>query len=323
MVDTLKCALMAAVISGIGVGLPTFAQTYPVKLIRLVSPSTPGGGTDIAARLIAQKLSESLKRPVVVDNRPGAGGTLGTELVAKAAPDGYTIGMAQPGPMTIARNLFPVPYDPDREFAPIILANNSASVLVIHPSIPAHSLKDLVILAKTRPLNAAFASVGSVPHLLGELFNQVAHVHFNMIPYKGGSLAVTDAVGGQVDALWSVVPVVLPFTQNGKLRALAVASEKRSVFLRNIPTTIEAGWSGVIGTAWNGVVAPAGTPKDIILRLNAEIQRALSSADIRERYTALGMESFEENTPESFGAFMHAESVKWARVIETAKITAD
>ena len=162
-----------------------------------------------------------------------------------------------------------------------------------------------------------------MPHLLLEHFNQVAKVHFNTIPYKGGSLAVTDTVGGQVDALWNVVPVVLPFIKNGKLRALVVGSEKRSVFLPNTPTTVEAGWPSVVGTAWNGVVAPAGTPKDIIVRLNTEIRNALSSADIRERYTTLGMESFEENSPESFGAFMHAESVKWARVIKTAKITVD
>jgi tripartite-type tricarboxylate transporter receptor subunit TctC len=323
VVHTLKCALITAPILGIGGADSALAQTYPVKLIRLISPSTPGGGTDIVARLIGQKLSESLGRPVVVENRPGAGGTLGTEAIARAAHDGYTIGMAQPGPMTIARSFFPLPYDPDRDFAPIILANESASVLVIHPSIPARSLKDLVALAKARPLNAAFASVGSVPHLLTELFSQAAQAHFNPIPYKGGALAVTDVVGGQVDALWGVLPIILPFTQNGKLRALAVASEKRSIFLPNIPTTAEAGWPGVVGTAWNGVVAPTHTPKEIIVRMNAEIRRALSSDDIRERYTTLGMESFEENTPESFGAFMHAETVKWSNVIKTAKIIPD
>lgn len=323
MVDTLKRALIAVAISAIGMAHPALAQTYPTRLIRLISPSAPGGGTDIAARLIGQRLSESLKRPVVVENRAGAGGTLGSEAIARAAPDGYTIGMAQPGPMTVMRNFLPLTYDLERDFAPIILANESAIVLVIHPSIPARSLKDLVTLVKTRPLNVAFASVGSLPHLIAELFKQEARANFNSIPYKGGGPAITDMVGGQVDALWSVVPVVLPFTQNGKLKALAVAGNKRSAFFPNVATTAEAGWPGVVGTAWNGVVAPAGTPKDIIARLNTEIRHALSSPDIRERYTTLGMEAFEENTPESFGAFMHAESVKWARVIKTAKITAD
>lgn len=318
----MKRALIA--ILAIGVTASALAQNYPVKLIRLISPSTPGGGTDTAARLISQKLTESFGRPVVVENRPGVSGIFGTDALAKAAPDGYTIGMAQPGPMTIARSLFPtLPYDPERDFAPIILANESASVLVIHPSIPARSVKDLVALAKVRPFNVAFPNVASVQHLLTELFSQAARIKVNAIPYKGGAPATIDVIGGQVDALWSVMPLVLPFIQNGKIRALAVAGEKRSAFLPSIPTMGEAGWPGVIGTSWNGVVAPAGTPKEIVVRLNAEIRRALSAADIRERYTALGMESFEENTPESFAAFMRADAVKWNGVIKTAKIKLD
>lgn len=320
----MKYALITAAMLAVGGTVTALAQTYPVKLVRVITPSTPGGGTDLVARLISQKLSESFGRPVVVENRPGLGGIAGTEAIAKAAPDGYTIGMAQPGPMTIAKSLFPtLPYDLERDFELIILANESASVLVIHPSIPARSVKDFVALAKARPLNSAHPNVGSVLHLLTELFSQAARIQVNAIPYKGGAPAATDLIGGQVDALWSVLPLVLPFIQNGKVRALAVASETRSTFLPNIPTMGEAGWAGVVGTAWNGVVAPAGTPKEIVVRLNADIRRALSAADVRERYAALGMEPFKESTPESFGAYMRAETVKWGGVIKTAKIKLD
>ncbi|MGH8617665.1 MAG: Bug family tripartite tricarboxylate transporter substrate binding protein [Burkholderiales bacterium] len=313
----LAAAMLAAAV-------PAPAQTYPAKGIRMITPSTPGGGTDLVARIISQKLSESLGRSVVVENRPGVDGIAGTDVLAKAMPDGYTIGMAQPGPMTIARSLYPtLPYDPTRDFEPIVLANESVSVLVVHPSLPARSVAEFVALAKTRTINSAYPNVGTVQHLLTELFHQAARIRVNPIPYKGGAPALTDTIGGHVDALWSVLPVALPFIQNGKLRPLAVANDRRSVFLPNVPTFAETGWPKVVGTAWNGVIAPAGTPREIILRLNTEIRTALSTPEIRERYSALGMELFKETTPAEFGAYMQNESTKWRGVITTANIKLD
>lgn len=297
------------------------SQTYPSKLIRLIVPSSPGGGTDITGRLISQKLRESLGHSVIVENRPGVSGIVGTGAMAKAAPDGYTIGMAQPGPLTIARSLFAtLPYDPDRDFAPVILANESANVLAVHPSVPAHSVKELIALARAHSFNAAYNNIASVQYLLTDMFNRAAGIKMNTVPYKGGALAVTDVVGGQVELMWSVLPLVQPFFQSGRLRAICVASRKRSPLLPAVPTTAESGWPAVVGTAWNGVVAPSGTPRNIVDRLNEEIARGLDAPDTREHYSRLGMEPFAPNTPEEFGAFLRAETVKWREVIRTAKI---
>jgi len=312
------CVALLSMAACIGDAL---SQTYPAKLIRLIVPSSPGGGTDITGRLISQKLRESLGHSVIVENRPGVSGIVGTGAMAKAAPDGYTIGMAQPGPLTIARSLFPtLPYDPDRDFAPVILANESANVLAVHPSVPAHSVKELIALAKVHSFNAAYNNIASVQYLLTDMFNRAAGIRMNAVPYKGGALAVTDVVGGQVELMWSVLPLVQPFFQSGRLRAICVASRKRSPLLPAVPTTAESGWPAVVGTAWNGVVAPAGTPRNIVDRLNEEIARGLDAPDTREHYSKLGMEPFAPNTPEEFGAFLRAETVKWREVIRTAKI---
>jgi len=280
----------------------------------------PGGGTDLAARLISQKLTESLGRTVIVENRAGANGNIGTDAIAKAAPDGYTIGMATPGPVTAGKSLYAsLPYDPERDLAPVILVNASPNVLAVHPSVPARSVRELVALAKARPLHVAASTIASVQHLLAAMFNHAVGVEMEIITYKGGAQAATDVVGGQVEALWSVLPVVLPFLQGDRLRVLAVASEKRSTLLPQVPTMGEAGYPGVIATAWNGVVAPAGTPKSVIDLLNAEIGRSLHAPDVKERFTASGMEAIG-GTPEEFGAFLRAETAKWAKVIKDANI---
>lgn len=295
------------------------AQSYPAKPIRVIVPYPPGGGTDLVARYIGQKLTESLGRPVVVENRAGASGVVGTDAMAKSAPDGYTIGMATPGPVTVGRSLYPnLPYDPERDLAPVILANASPNVLAAHPSVPARSVKELVALAKHRRLNAGI-TVASIQHLLTEMLNDTARIKLQTVAYKGGAQAATEVVGGQIELLWSVLPIVLPFTNSGKLRVLALASEKRSALLPNVPTMGEAGFPTVVATAWNGVVAPAGTPKNIIELLNTEIRRSLEGADVKERFTALGMEAVG-GTPEEFGAFMRAETVKWAKVVKAANI---
>ena len=286
-------------------------------------PYPPGGGTDIVARLIAQKVGESLGRPVIVDNRAGANGLIGTEAMAKAAPDGYTLGMATPGPVTVAKSLYPnLAYDPERDLAPVILANGSPNVLAVHPSMPARSVKELVSLARTKPVRVGASAIGSLQHLLAEMLNHATGVKMEIITYKGGAQVATDVVGGQIESMWNVLPIVLPFIASGRLRVLAVASEKRSALIPNVPTMIEAGWPSVIATAWNGVVAPAGTPPTIIALLNKEIGRSLQPADVKERYNALGMEAIG-GTPEEFGAFIRAESAKWAKVVKAAGVKAE
>jgi tripartite-type tricarboxylate transporter receptor subunit TctC len=297
-----------------------FAQAYPAKPIRVIVPYPPGGGTDTAARLVGQKIAASLGRQVIVENRPGANGNIGTDAAAKAAPDGYTLGMATPGPVTAGKTLYPsLPYDPERDLTPVILVNASPNVLAVHPSVPARSVKDLIALAKTKPLHVGVSTVASVQHLLAEMFNHAAGLKMAIVPYKGGAQVATDVVGGQIESLWSVLPVVLAPIQNGRLVSIAIASEKRSALLPNVPTMVESGWPTVVATAWNGIVAPAGTPRAIVDQLNAAIGRALQAPDITERFAAIGMEAVG-GTPDEFGAFLKAETAKWARVIKAANI---
>jgi tripartite-type tricarboxylate transporter receptor subunit TctC len=297
-----------------------WSQTYPAKPVRMIVPYPPGGGTDTAARLIAQKLTASLGRTVIVENRPGANGNIGTDLIAKAPPDGYTLGMATPGPVTAGKTLYPnLPYDPERDLVPVILVNASPNVFATHPSVPARSVKELIVLAKASPLRVGVSAIASVQHLLAEMFNHATGLKLQIIPYKGGAQVAIDVIGGQIESLWSVLPVVLPPIQNGRLRAIAIASEKRSTLLPNVPTMVESGWPSVVATAWNGVVAPAGTPRGIVDHLNADIGRALQAPDITEHFAAIGMEAVG-GAPEDFGAFLRAETAKWATVIKAANI---
>lgn len=299
---------------------PALAQTYPLKTIRVIVPYPPGGGTDTAARLISQKLAESLGRSVVVENRAGANGNTGTDAIAKAAPDGYTLGLATPGPVTAGKSLYPnLPYDPERDLVPVILVNASPNVLAVHPSVPARSVNELIALAKARPLRAGVSTIASVQHLLAEMLNRAAGIRMEIISYKGGAQVATDVVGGQIESLWSVLPIVLPFIQSGRLRALAIASEQPSALLPGVPTMGASGWPAVVATAWNGVVVPAGTPRNIIELLNVEIGRSLQTPDIKERFAAIGMEPIG-GTAEGFGAFLRAETAKWAGVIKAANI---
>lgn len=316
----MKIIFPCAFLSLSAFGAAAIAQSYPAKSIRIIVPYPPGGGTDLAARLIAQNLTESLGKPVIIENRAGANGNIGTDAMAKAAPDGYTLGMATPGPVTAGKSLYPnLPYDPARDLAPVILVNASPNVLAVHPSIPARTVKELVMLAKSGQLHVAASTVASVQHLLAEMLNHASGVRMEVITYKGGAQAATDVAGGQVEALWSVLPAALPFIQSRRLRLLAVASEKRTSLLPQVQTMGEAGWPGVVGTAWNGVVAPAGTPKTIVDTLASEISRGLHSTTVKERFTASGMEAIG-GTPDEFGAFLKAETAKWAKVIKAANI---
>ena len=299
---------------------PALPQPYPARPIRVIVPYPPGGGTDTAARLVGQKIAASLGRQVIVENRPGANGNIGTDALAKAAPDGYTLGMATPGPVTAGKTLYPsLPYDPERDLAPVILVNASPNVLATHPSVPARSVRELIALAKAKPLHVGVSTVASVQHLLAEMFNHAAGLKMQIVPYKGGAQVATDVIGGQIESLWSVLPVVLPPIQNGRLIAIAVASEKRSALLPEVPTMAESGWPTVVATAWNGVVAPAGTPKAIVDQLNAAIGSALKAPDITERFAAIGMEAIG-GSADAFSAFLRADMARWAKVIRVANV---
>jgi tripartite-type tricarboxylate transporter receptor subunit TctC len=328
MRSLLRTPIMAALATFVSVAASiagiACAQDYPGRPVRMIVPYPAGGGTDIAARWMADKLSQRLNQRVFVDNRGGANGNLGTDNIAKADADGYVIGMGTPGPITVGRSLYPdLPYDPKKDFAPIILANESPVVLVVNPSLPMTSLKDIVAAAKANPgkLTAALVSTGSVPHLLTEMFKLSAGVDILDVPYKGGAPATLDVISGQVNMLFSVLPLVLPNIKAGQLRAIAIASKTRSPLLPDVPTTIEQGYGDVIGSAWNGIVAPAGTPKKIVDKLNAESASILADPDTKDRFTALGMEAVG-GSPQSFADYLQAESDKWAKVIAAAHLRA-
>jgi len=300
------------------------AQDYPSRPIRLIVPYPPGGGTDIAARWIADRLSAQFNEKVFVDNRAGANGNLGTDFIAKSAPDGYIIGMATPGPVTVGRSLYAdLPYDPKKDLTPIILANESPIVLVVNSKLPIKSLKELVVSAKSGSgrLTAALVSTGSVPHLVTEMLKLSAGIDILDVPYKGGAPAMLDVINGQVDMLFSVLPLVLPNIQAGQLRALVIASKERSSLIPDVPTTAEDGYGDVVGSAWNGVVAPASTPAPILAKLNSQISQVLATPETKQRFTELGMQSIG-GTPEDFAHYLQAESDKWARVITAAHLQA-
>ena len=301
------------------------ADAYPARPIRFVVAFPPGGGTDIIARSIAQKLSRRLAQQVVVDNRPGAGGNIGTDIVAKSAPDGYTMLMGSAGPLAINASLFAsMPFDPVRDLAPVTLAASTPNVLVVHPSLRAATVKELIALARTRPgeINFASSGHGTPAHLAGELFNSMAGVKMVHVPYKGAAPALADLLGGQVQLMFSTMPPALPHVKDGKLRALAVTSLKRSRATPDLPTVDEAALPGFEANTWHGVVLPAGTPAIIITRLNREIVAILHLHEIVERLASQGAEPVG-STPEEFAAYIKSETVKWAKVVRVSGAKAE
>ncbi len=299
------------------------AENYPAKPVRIVVPYPAGGGTDIATRIIAQKLTDAFKQSFYVDNRPGANGNLGTELIARANPDGYVIGMATPGPITVGRSLYPdLRYDPQKDLASVVLANESPIVLVTNPSLKASTLPELVKLAKAKPgkLTTAITATGSVAHLLTEMLKVSADVDILSVPYRGGGPAAIDLLSGQVDMTFAVLPLVIEYIKAGTMRAIAVASPKRTPLLPDVPTTAEAGYPDIVGSAWNGLVVPAGTPRPIIDALSKEMMKILQLPDVASQFEKLGMQAIG-GTPDSFKDFQIAEARKWAEVIRAAKVT--
>ena len=316
----MKRVLLAVLLAASFVQLAA-AQNYPSRPIRFIVPFAAGGGTDLVARTLAHKLTQALGQPVVVDNRTGASGVIGTELAAKSAPDGYTIMIATP---TLAVNPSLIPnlsYDPVKDFAPVSLIATSPHLLAISPSLPAKSVGELVALAKSRaePLTFSSGSTGGSSHLAGELFNTMAGIHMVHIPYRGTGEAVTAVLGGVVSMAFLDVPTMLPHIKSGRLRGIAVTSTKRSSVAPELPTIAESGFPGFESGLWYGVVAPARTPPEIIARLNAELVKITQSPEMRETLRAEGAESVG-STPEAFSELIRREIVRWAKVIKDARI---
>ena len=302
-----------------------FAQAYPNHVIRLVVPFPAGGTTDILARAAAQKLTESLGQPVVVDNRPGAGGNIGADVVAKSAPDGYTLLMGTVGTHAINPSLYTkMPYDHVKDFVPVVLVAGVPNVLVVNPSVPVNSVADLIKLAKSKPGAINFASSGSGTsiHLSGELFKTMAGVDMTHVPYKGSAPALTDLIGGQVQVMFDNLPSALPQIKGGKLRAIAVTSLKRAPVLPDVPTISESGLPGFEASSWFGVLAPAGTPAPIVARLNSEVNKWLQSPEAREQLLAQGAVA-AGGTPEQFAAHIRSETEKWAKVVKASGAKVD
>jgi tripartite-type tricarboxylate transporter receptor subunit TctC len=321
--DIPQTAVAAVILAACTSLQPASAQqtSYPVRAIRLVVPSSPGGGTDITARLVAPKLSELLGQQVVIENRSGAGTMIGGEVVARAAPDGYTLLM---GISTLAINpamYKKVPYDALRDFAPISQVVSLPNILVAHPSLPVKTVKDLIAFARVRPaqINFASAGMGTSPHLSMELLLTMTGLRMIHVPYKGSGQGVVDVLAGHVSLMTPSILTGLPYVKDGRLRALGVTSAKRAVGAPDIPTIAEAGVPGYEATQWFGMLAPAGTPADIVNRLHKEIVRVLAIPDMRERFAADGAEPVG-STPEEFLAYIRAETAKWADVIKQAGI---
>lgn len=301
------------------------AQNYPIKPIRVIVAFAPGGGTDILARATAQKLTEAWGQPVVVENRPGASGNIGTEAVARSQPDGHTLLATSSGPFVISPSLYPkLPYDPAKDFAPVTLAVSYSYLLVAHPSVPARTIKELIALARARPgrLNCASGGLATPPHLATELFKMMSRTDITHIPYKGTGAALVDVLGGHVDLLFGNLPSQLPHVRNGRLRPLGISTVQRSELLPDVPTISESGVKGFEATSWFGWFAPAGTPPAVIAKLHGEIARIVQSPDMKSRLVNDGAEPVV-NTPEQFVEYMRADSAKWATVIKAASVKAE
>jgi tripartite-type tricarboxylate transporter receptor subunit TctC len=300
------------------------ASDYPVKPMRLIVPFAPGGGTDITARTIAQKLTERWGQQVIADNRPGANGTIGADLIAKAAPDGYTFGMISSSHSVNPSLMKKLSYDLVQDLAPITQATSQPYALVVHPSLPARSMKELIALARARPgaLNYGSSGTGGLSHLSGALLGSLAKVNIVHVPYKGGNPAMIDVIAGQIQMLYSTLLQAQSHIKSGKLRALGVTTAQRSPAAPQLPTMQEAGIAGYEVAGWYGVVAPAKMPPAIVARLSQEIARILQTPDVRDRMSADGSEPVG-STPEQFGAHIKSEVAKWRKLIQEAGIRAE
>ncbi len=316
--------LMFGLLALLIVGSPAAQTTYPEKPIRMVVGFPPGSQTDTVARLFGQKLAEAWGKPVLIDNVPGAAGNIAADRVAKAAPDGYTLGLLSQTQLVINPSLYKLAYDPVKDFAPVSQVTVSPNILVVHNAVPAKSVKELVALAKAQPGGLTFASggSGSATHMPAELFKSVGSLDIRHIPYKSVSAAIPDLIAGRVTMAFSQMAVVLPLVREGKLRALAVTSLRRSSAAPELPTIAESGYPGFEVTVWFGLLAPARTPTTIVRELHLETVKALARADVRAKFADLGLEVIG-NSPDEFAAVIKSEIPKWAKVIRESGIKLD
>ena len=312
------CARLAAAVVCALAAVAAHAQQYPTKPIRLICPFPPGGTTDVVARIVAQGLSEAWGQQVIVDNRPGAGAVIGTEMAAKSPPDGYTVLLGSITTHAVNPALHrKLNFDAVRDFAPVTLVVSSPQLLAVNPAVAAKNVKELIALAKAKPgqLNYASAGQGSSPHLTFELFKSATGIDIRHIPYKGTGPAITELVGGQVQAMITGVVALMPHVKSNRLRALAVTSKGRVGVLPDVPTIMESGVPNFDVSSWFGVFLPAGTPKAIVTKMNAEVRRIVEAPDVKKRLIDLGADP-ETNTPEQFAAYVRSERTRWAKVVQ-------
>ncbi len=316
------CAAALGAAAAIQCAASIAADNYPTKPIRMIVPYAPGGGSDIVARIAGQKMTEALGQAIVVDNRPGAAGMLGAEMAAMAPADGYTLLLADSS-FTINASYYTkqVRYDARKSFVPVALIADTPYLLVAHPTVAAGSVKDFIALAKAQPgkINVGSAGNGSGSHLIGELFKLKAGINFNHIPYKGSGPSTADVVAGQIQATFATAPGAMPFIKAGRLKAIVVATPKRSASLPDVPTFTESGFPDIVVTNWYGIVAPAGTPKPVVQRLYDEVLRAIAQPDVRDRLAGAALEPVPQS-PGQFGRLIDAEVKRWAQVVKDANI---
>ncbi len=308
-------ASCAALVLGLATMPSALAQAWPNKTIRIVVPYTPGGSSDIIARSIAEPLGAALKQTVIVENRAGANGNTGTDNVAKSPADGYTLLLCDVGALAITSSVYAkLPFDPAKDLRGVTMLAYSPHLLVVHPSVPANNLKELVALSQTAKLDFAVTAIGSAPHLAGVAVEQATHAKWQYIPYKGGSQAIADTVAGQTQVLMNGMLATLPFVQSGRLKVLAVSKATRVPLLPNVPTIAEQGVPGFESGTWQGLLVAKGTPPDIVARLNAELTRIIRSPEIRSKLTVQGAEVYTMS-PAEFTAFFEKEQKRWATVV--------
>jgi tripartite-type tricarboxylate transporter receptor subunit TctC len=303
-----------------------FAQTYPAKPVRLVVGFPPGGSNDIVARQLAPRLGQLLGVQVIVDNRPGANATVGTDHVAKSPPDGYTLTLGSASPLAISPFTYPnIPYDTLRDLAPITTVASTPEMVATHPSLPARNLKELVALAKQQPgkLNFASSGNGGLPHLAIELFRKLGAVNIVHVPYKGAGPALTDLMGGHVHAMIVDVPVLAPAVKSGKLRGIAVTAQKRTPLLPDLATSVEQGMPALIAVNWFAIMAPAKTPKPIVDRLHEAIVKAATAPEMKQQFDTIGVEAFVQPSPEAFTTFLRDDLVRWGKIAKESGARAD
>jgi tripartite-type tricarboxylate transporter receptor subunit TctC len=317
---TLLCAALLALAGA------AHAQNYPARTVRILVGFAPGGSTDLTARIYAQELNKLWNSQVVVDNRPGASGMIGAELAAKSPPDGYTWLVSPQTSIVVAPLIFKkVSYDPMKDFAPVAVIGSTPQLLVLHPSMPPRNFREFAAFVKRNAKTLSYASggFGSTPHMAGELFNTSLGVRVTHVPYKGENPGVADLLGGQIPYMFSNLPVVLPHVREGKLRAVAITSLKRSALAPEFPTVAESGIPGFDTATWSGLYLPAATPRDLVRRVHADIEKIATATDFRKRMLDIGIDQSEANTPEKHAAFLKSETAKWGKVIREAGVKAE